>query len=142
MPQSDDTEKAIEKFLAGWENDPWHVKEAFVRIKSYLEEKGDISFDFNFRPNISHSLRASHEKDRRPLFAIIDIIEDEPRWLSVCFYNDTVTDPGELGNPIPESLLDEDGYCFDVDLFDDTVLSYIEKRIDEAYAAASTAAEQ
>ncbi len=46
----------------------------------------------------------------------MDIVEDiEGRWLSVCFYADTVADPDEKGNLVPKGLLGEDGYCFDVD---------------------------
>jgi len=42
---------------------------------------------------------------------------------------------GELGNLIPKGLLDEDGYCFDVDAYDEILLFYIGGRINEAYHA-------
>ena len=66
---------------------------------------------------------------------MIDAISDDPqrRWLSVCFYSNTITDPEERGNLIPEGLLKEDGYCFDVEAWDEQDLRYLERRLDEAY---------
>ncbi len=40
-----------------------------------------------------------------------------------------------MGNLIPKGLLDEDGYCFDVNSLDDRVLSYLKDRMREAYSA-------
>lgn len=66
---------------------------------------------------------------------MVDVIEDDPRWLSVCFYEEMVTDPEERGDSVPGGLLGEDGICFDVDAFDETLLSYIKQRITEASQA-------
>ena len=65
---------------------------------------------------------------------MVDIVDDDPenRWLSVCFYGDTITDPSEAGDLVPGGLLGEDGYCFDLYEYDDAVISYLEDRIGEA----------
>jgi len=70
------------------------------------------------------------------LFVMVDIVDDDPenRWLSVCFYGDMITDPNEEGDLVPEGLLGEDGYCFDLCEYDEAAISYLEQRIDEAYA--------
>jgi hypothetical protein len=99
-----------------------------------------VSFDFYPRPGVSYSLRAKHEsQEDRPLFMLIDVIDDpDARWLSVCFYGSTVADPGELGNLIPQGILGEDGYCFDLEEYDEKFLEYLCLRIDEAHAYASS----
>ena len=68
-----------------------------------------------------------------------DVIDDDPkeRWLSVCFYGDMVTDPEERGDLIPEGLLGDDGYCFDLDEYDEEGLNYILARLTEAHAKAA-----
>ncbi len=69
---------------------------------------------------------------------MVDIVDDDPgkRWLSVCFYGDSVTDPEEAGNLIPGGLLGEDGYCFDLYANDPETVAYLKKRIDEAHGNA------
>ena len=62
---------------------------------------------------------------------------DGVRFLSVCFYADTITDPEERGDLIPGGLLSQDGYCFDLDDNDDEAVSYVEARILEAAATYS-----
>lgn len=69
---------------------------------------------------------------------MVDVIEDAPRWLSVCFYGEMITDPDEQGDFVPEGLLGEDAICFDIDQYDDALLQYVEARLDEAYRSAST----
>ena len=67
---------------------------------------------------------------------MVDVIDDDPesRWLSVCFYGDDITDPDELGDLVPQGLLGEDGYCFDVTEHDARIIAYLGDRIGEAYA--------
>ena len=92
------------------------------------------------RPGVSYSLRATHAlQKKRALFLIMDIINDDPenRWLSVCFYPDMITDPEHKGNLIPLGLLGEDGYCFDLEKWDEAYLNYLEVRQDEAYNSAT-----
>ena len=67
---------------------------------------------------------------------------DGERFLSVCFYADTITDPEERGDLIPGGLLSKDGYCFDVDSDDDDIVSYVEARIYEAAASFSLSEEE
>ena len=66
---------------------------------------------------------------------MIDVIDDDPkeRWLSVCFYGDTIIDPDEEGDLIPEGLLGDDGYCFDLVDADKFLMTYVRQRIQEAY---------
>jgi hypothetical protein len=48
-----------------------------------------------------------------------------------------ITDPEARGNLIPTGLLGEDGYCFDLEGWDEEYLRYLEVRQDEAYKAAA-----
>jgi hypothetical protein len=122
-----------------WTDDPARIKAAFLKLKAILQEKKHTFFNFVPRPGVSYSLRANvigKETLNRSLFTLVDIIDDDPahRWLSVCFYSDTVTDPEEYGNLVPAGILGEDGYCFDVHKDEASVLGYVEQRIEEAYA--------
>jgi hypothetical protein len=45
-----------------------------------------------------------------------------------------IQDPDELGDLIPEGLLGADGYCFDISEGDGQLVSYVGKRIEEAYS--------
>ena len=95
------------------------------------------------RSGVSHSFRVDLENPlenrQRPVFMLVDVVLSpaDPWFLSVCFYEDEVTDPEELGNPIPQGLYDETGYCFDVDEYDRELLEYLEERGREAHKAAS-----
>jgi hypothetical protein len=124
--------------LEDWPNDPRNVKGIFLDLKSKITQKKDVTLSFHSRTGVSHSLRAtvnSGNEKHRPLFVLVDIIDDDPdnRWLSVCFYEDTITDPNEQGELIPAGILGEDGYCFDFYKYDKNMISYLGKRIDEAY---------
>ncbi len=68
---------------------------------------------------------------------MVDVIEDTTRWLSICFYGDMIADPEERGDFVPGGLLGEDAVCFDLEEQDETLVKYIETRLDEActYAA-------
>lgn len=121
-----------------WTHDSGNIKPAFVKLQERLSGKENATLSFKSRPGVSYSFRANvgktgDIKDR--LFAIVDIVDDDPenRWLSVCFYGDMITDPNGEGNLLPEGLLGEDGYCFDLYEYDEAIISYLEQRIDEAY---------
>ena len=43
-----------------------------------------------------------------------------------------ITDPDEKGDLIPEGLLGEDGYCFDMDEYDMDEINYIKNRLSQA----------
>ena len=127
----------LEAFIASWTDDPNGVKNAFLRLKSVLESLSEASINFVPRPPASYSLRAEPPRGR-PVITMVDVATlDGERFLSVCFYADTITDPEERGDLIPGGLLSKDGYCFDVDSDDDDVVSYVEARILEAAAAFS-----
>jgi hypothetical protein len=124
----------LKRFIDSWKNGL--MKRAFLELKEMLEKKEGVELEFKARPGISYSLRARHKNQKnRNLFVMIDVIDDDPdnRWLSICFYGDMVTDPEEKGNLIPGGLLGEDGYCFDLDSWEEDYFSYIKNRIEEAY---------
>ncbi|MCG8470639.1 MAG: hypothetical protein MI742_02150 [Desulfobacterales bacterium] len=131
---------AVNAFADGWNDSGSRMKEAFLLLKEHLENRGDITFDFNSRPGVSYSLRAKHHNQtERDLFVMVDVIDDDPqeRWLSVCFYGDMITDPDEEGDLIPDGLSGSDGYCFDMDEFDAAKVDYLKARFDEACSNAS-----
>jgi len=124
--------------MVSWLDAAGKTKKAFERLLEYLVAKTALELNFHARPGVSYSLRpALSSQTLRPFFSIIDIIDDpDARWLSVCFYNGTITDPDSKGILIPQGILGEDGYCFDLEEFDETFLCYLEKRMDEAYNSA------
>lgn len=127
----------MQEFLINWTEDPAGAKAAFLRLKAHLESMADVVVSVFARPGVTYSLRAGVEGGARPLFAMVDVIDDDPshRWLSVAFYGDAITDPEALGELAPGGLLGEDGYIFDLDEGDEGQLSYLCARMDEAYAA-------
>ena len=124
---------ALAVFIEEWKETPEENREVFLHFKDYLGQKEGVTLEFIPRPGVTYSLRAVHvAQKKKSLFAMVDVIEDTPRWLSVCFYNDMVTDPEEKGDFVPEGLLGEDALCFDVEERDEELLRYIETRLDEA----------
>ncbi len=122
-----------------WIDDSGNIKPAFVKLQERLSGKENATLSFKSRSGISYSLRANLGKPgdmEGRLFVMVDIVDDDPenRWLSVCFYGDMITDPNEEGDLVPQGLLGEDGYCFDLYEYDEAAISYLELRIDEAYA--------
>ncbi len=127
----------LETFLDSWTDDPNGVKKAFLRLKGVLEGLSEATVTFVPRPPASYSLRAEPPRGR-PVITMVDVATlDGERFLSVCFYADTITDPEERGDLIPDGLLSKDGYCFDLDSDDDDAVGYVEARILEAAAAFS-----
>lgn len=129
----------IHSFIAEWEDNGSNTKQAFVEIFEHLGALAETRLDFNPRPGVSYSLRPVHTaQSNRPLFAMVDVIDDDPsdRWLSVCFYGEMVTDPEEAGDLVPEGLLGEDGYCFDLYAYDEEEVAYIKARLTQAHANA------
>ncbi len=130
----------LDAFLAQWTDTESRNKAAFERLLNTLKSLDGVALALNARPGVSYSLRVSHpDQQDRALFAMVDVIDDDPanRWLSVCFYRDLVTDPEELGDEVPEGLLGEDAICFDVDAYEEDLLTYVETRLKEAHAAAA-----
>ncbi len=128
----------IANFIDNWPESREQNRKAFIRLKDHLAAKPGVTLDFQERPNVTYSLRAVHEnlKDK-PLFAMVDVIDEKPRWLSVCFYGEMIRDPEDKGDFVPEGLLGEDALCFDVEEYDEDLIRYIEARLDEAYESAA-----
>ena len=129
----------LDSLLAEWQESPQKTRAAFLRLRDHLAGKTGLRLHFQPRPGVTYALRAQHPNQRkRNLFAMVDVIDDDPqnRWLSVCFYGEMISDPDEIGDFVPEGLLGEDAHCFDIDAWEDDLLNYVEKRLDEAYTAA------
>lgn len=130
------TMQAVDAFLATWAPSPEGNKAGFIRLKERLAAQQGAVLEFHPRPGVTYSLRASVAGQQRPLYVMVDVIEDEPRWLSVCFFGDMISDSQELGAFVPGGLLGNDAVCFDLEVCDEAILAYVEARIDEAYRAA------
>ena len=127
---------AINAFLDTWDDTPEQNKQGFIRLKNLLLGMQGVDLAYQPRPGLTYSLRASWPQHNRPLFVMIDVIEDQPRWLSVCFFGDMVQDPEEKGAFVPGGLLGEDALCFDLETCTAEGLQYVEARIEEACRAA------
>lgn len=133
------TAKELSTFIDGWNEASDTNKNIFLRFKDRLAAMEGVSLSFISRPGITYSLRAVHKhQTEKELFVMVDVIEDESRWLSICFYGDMITDPGEKGDFVPGGLLGDDAICFDLEEQDDALVSYIEQRLDEAANKAAT----
>lgn len=121
----------MQKFLDGWQNDPILAKDAFLQYRDTLLSYPNVGAEFVSRPGISYSLRA---KKGDKIVALVDVVDDDPdnRWLSVCFYAETVSDPDEAGDFVPQGLFGEDAICFNLDENDAEMRSYINDRLKEA----------
>lgn len=128
----------IDALLRDWQADPLGGKVAFVEYYQWLAIQPGVRLELKSRPGVSYSLRATHEKQERPLFVLVDVVDDEPqaRWLSVCFYADMVNDPEERGDFVPQGLLGKDACCLNLEDDDASMRAYILQRIEEAAEAA------
>lgn len=131
------TAEALRVFLETWEDTPERAKQGFVRLMERLSVKEGLNLEFYPRPGLTYSLRASYPHHSRPLLLMIDVIEDQPRWLSVCFFGDMVQDPEAKGALVPGGLLGEDALCFDLDSCTGDEVRYIEARVEEACRSVS-----
>ncbi len=133
-----ETDSGLKAFIEEWEETPEKNRGVFLHLREYLGNKEDVTIEFIPRPGVTYSLRAVHAaQKKRGLFVMVDVIEDDPRWLSICFYGEMITDPEEKGDFVPEGLLGEDAVCFDVEYRDEEFIRYIESRLDEACKSAS-----
>ena len=135
------TNPEIKRFLEGWPPAQTGLQRAFLTLKSWAEALPGASASFVARPGVSHSLRL--DLDPRPpgrarqVFFLVDVVPAGGElFLSVCFYEDEVSDPQELGNAIPQGLFRETGYCFDVDDYDQEQMDYLRERLIEAHRSA------
>ncbi len=132
------TDSELNAFIKEWEETPEKNREVFLHFRDYLSKKEDVTLEFIPRPGLTYSLRAVHAAQKeRGLFVMVDVIEDSPRWLSVCFYGEMITDPEENGDFVPEGLLGDDAVCFDIEAWDKALIRYIENRLDEAWRSAA-----
>ncbi len=110
--------ESLTKFLAEWQGDERDkkAKATFKHFKNVLESLAGVKLSFIARESVTYSLRARNDSQNEDaLFVMVDVIEDSPRWLSVCFYAQMITDPENLGDFVPEGLLGEDALCFDLE---------------------------
>lgn len=136
---------ALERYLAQWSPQEEALRRALETLVERARSLADVSMTLVPRPGVSHSLRFGLEPPPpgrgRPVFLLVDVVEAaEERFLSVCFYAEEVDDPRELGEVIPQGLLGEDGYCFDLDrdgAQDPELVDYLCQRITLAHARAS-----
>lgn len=140
MEEAGRVQQEVEQFIAQWQTGDSAMKECFVTLYRLVSTMDSTSLVFVPRPGVSFSLRPRHVKQQgRELFAIIDVIDDDPneRWLSVCFYEDMITDPEERGECIPGGLGGSDGYCFDISAADERMIAYLAARLQEAWSTAA-----
>ncbi len=131
----------IDSFLLSWKGDIQPMRDWFQRFYRELSAMEGVTLTFVGRPGVSYSIRPMHvNQTKRDKFAIVDVIDDDPneRWLSVCFYEDMITDPKEKGELIPGGLAGSDGYCFDLYENDQELALYLLDRLREAAVAAAT----
>ncbi len=130
----------VDAFLAMWQKDDNSMRRAFSLLYAEVSSMADVNLNFVGRPGVSFSLRPGHRRQQgRDLFAMIDVIDDDPseRWLSVCFYEDMINDPEGRGECIPGGLAGADGYCFDMNEYDEGQVGYLIARLREAAASAA-----
>jgi hypothetical protein len=129
----EETEQELNRFIEEWKETPDKNREVFLHFREYLNKKEGVKLDFIHREGLTYSLRAVHaDQKERELFVMVDVIEDDPRWLSICFYGEMIEDPEEKGDFVPEGLLGEDAVCFDLEERDEGLIRYIDTRVDEA----------
>lgn len=125
----------IESFLVSWTGENQPMRDWFRRLYQELSSMEGVSLTFVGRPGVSYSIRPVHKNQKkRDKFAIVDVIDDDPdeRWLSVCFYEDMITDPNNRGELIPGGLSGSDGYCFDMYADDEELGRELLERLREA----------
>ncbi|WP_319407160.1 hypothetical protein [uncultured Desulfosarcina sp.] len=133
-----ETDSELNAFIEEWKETSEKNRKVFLHFREYLGKKEGVTLEFIPRPGLTYSLRAvTAAQEKRGLFVMVDVIEDTPRWLSVCFYGEMITDPEERGDFVPEGLLGEDAVCFDIEEWDEELIRYVEIRLDEACRFAS-----
>ena len=125
--------KEIQELIEDWDNDALQVKPIFTALYDFLQKQPDIRFTWKARPGVSYSLRA-HKGNTDDFFVLVDIIDEEERWLSACFPARLITDPQEKGDLIPKGMNGEDAICFDIDAaMEPAEVEYMTTRLGEGY---------
>ena len=140
MDQGREARELVE-FLEHWPASQQGLKRAYLELLSWARALPGATWSFLARPGVSHSLRFDLDPRpggrARPVFFLVDAVDDGgERFLSVCFYEDEVSDPEELGNAIPQGLFQETGYCFDLEEREAGFLEYLRQRLIQAHRAA------
>lgn len=125
-------------FVQQWQESEEGNKKGFKELMKFLKDMDSVDLEYVPREGITYSLRAKHNAQRdKSLFVMVDVIEGDPRWLSVCFYADMITDPEEKGDFVPGGLLGEDACCFDMENYNREMVQYLTARIEEACVSAA-----
>jgi hypothetical protein len=126
----------VETFIDQWPESSKGCQAVFSRLYDFLTRLSGARIEFHARPGITYSLRGVPiDNGNFPLFVMIDVIDDHPRWLSVCFYERLVNDDEDRGDIVPGGLLGEDGLCFDVESEDEEMIVYLQQLMAKACAA-------
>ena len=133
----------LDELAAAWPDDQKDLWAVFRELTEAAQSLPGARLSLVSRPGVSHSLRAALDRPSspRPVFFLVDVVvsEADPWFLSVCFYEDEITDPDELGNAIPQGLFEETGYCFDVEELEPDLNAYLKQRLAEAHQRAGLA---
>ena len=139
------SDMTLDQFLSEWPAGQAELKKMFETFRRGVSALAGAQESFLPRPGVSYSLRwelAGQSPDsQRPLFVMADVVplgEDE-LMLSICFFQEDISDPDELGNGIPGGLYGQDGYCFDLEDDEPGLVDYCLARAIEAHAAAGKA---
>ena len=134
-------EAVLATFLKEWDEDDMGIRGLFATLHDHLQGMAGVELSFKGRPGISYSLRAKHSnQQKRDLFVLVDVIDDEPeeRWLSVCFYADSLLpEQVEEGDVVPGGLDGEDACCFDVGEAEEETEAFMKSCLDAACAFAA-----
>lgn len=129
----DETEKQLMSFIETWKEGREQNKKGFLQLYNVLKAMNGVMLEFVPREGVTYSLRAKHPNQQgKPLFVMVDVIEGEPRWLSVCFYAEMISDPDERGDFVPGGLLGEDACCFDMEEYNEEMVQFLADRLQEA----------
>lgn len=128
----------LNDFVRQWQETEEGNKKGFMELLEHMQQKDSVELAYVPRAGLTYSLRVRHKaQQEKSLFVMVDVIEAEPRWLSICFYADMITDPEEKGDFVPDGLLGEDACCFDLENYSKEMIGYLNTRIDEAWTSAS-----
>lgn len=130
----------IELGIPVWRGGRESLEQTFKALKARAEELCGVGLSVQPRSGIGHSFRGiTEDRADRPVWVLLDVLEpdNEPWWLSICFFADSITDPDDLGEVIPGGLFGADGYCFDIEKNDEQIINYLSQRLTEAWQSAS-----
>lgn len=137
-----DFQKELAALVAAWPRDQAGLGRAFQALVEDLLAQPEARLSLVSRPGVSHSVRVDTLRPaagrKRPVYGLVDVVTPRqgPWFLSVCCYEDEISDPEERGEAVPRGLYDETGYCFDVEEYDPAQVAYLKARLAEARAAA------